>query len=88
MLMQCVIYKTGEVKPARVEAEIKVGGDHLLVPVEAEACNECGEAYYSSEAMRYLERVREDFARKAISPTSIGRVYQVGSSHGSGSTVA
>lgn len=75
--MQCVICKTGEVKPARVEAEIKVGGDHLLVPVEAETCAQCGEAYYSTEALQYLERVREDFVRKAIAPTSIGRVYQV-----------
>jgi len=75
--MQCVICKTGEVKPARVEAELKVGGDRLLVPVEAEACAECGEAYYSTETMRYLERVREDFLRKAIVPAAIGNVYQV-----------
>lgn len=75
--MQCVICKRGEVKPATVEAELKVGGDRLLVPVEAEACSECGEAYYSTETMRYLECVREDFRQKAISPASIGNVYQV-----------
>lgn len=75
--MLCVICKKGEVKPAAVEVEIKVGGDRLLVPVEAEECVECGEAYYSTETMRYLERVREDFMRKAITPPSIGTVYQV-----------
>lgn len=75
--MQCVICKTGEVKPARIEAELKVGSDRLLVPVEAEACIECGEVYYSTETMRYLERVREDFLRKAIAPAAIGNVYQV-----------
>lgn len=75
--MKCVICKTGEVKPSTVQAEIKVGYDHLLVTVEAEACAECGEAYYSSETMRYLERVRDDFSRKAITPPSIGTVYQV-----------
>ena len=75
--MLCVICKRGEVKPATVEAELKVGSDRLLGPVEAEVCIECGEAYYSTEAMQYLERMRENFMRKRITPTSIGNVYQV-----------
>lgn len=75
--MRCVICKQGEVKPARVEAELKVGGDRLLVLVDAEACNECGETYYSTETMRYLDRVSEDFIRKVITATSIGHVYRV-----------
>ena len=75
--MKCVICKAGEVQPATVQAEIKVGCDRLLVPVKAEVCPECGEPYYSAEALRYLERVREDFARKAIAPTSVGKVYEV-----------
>ena len=75
--MTCVICKTGNVQPARVEAEIKIGCDRILVSVEAEACQQCGEPYYSSEALRYLEQVREDFTRKAITPASVGKVYQV-----------
>jgi YgiT-type zinc finger domain-containing protein len=75
--MQCVICKHGEVKPASVDAELKVGGDHLLVRVDAEVCVECGEAYYSVETMRRLERVRQAFERKALTPTSIGQVYRV-----------
>jgi YgiT-type zinc finger domain-containing protein len=76
-MMRCVICKVGEVKPGRVEAEIRLGSDRLLVSVEAEVCNECGEAYYSTETMRYLERVREDFLRKAIAPAAVGSVYHV-----------
>ena len=34
-VMQCAICKRGDVKPAAVEAELKVGGDHLLVLVDA-----------------------------------------------------
>jgi len=75
--MKCVICKTGEVRPARVQAEIKVGCDRLLVPVEAEACQQCGESYYSAEVLRHLERVREDFARKVITPATVGTVYQL-----------
>ena len=75
--MQCVICKRGEVNPAAVEAEVKVGSDHLLVLVDAEVCAECGEAYYSTETMRHIEKVREAFEQKALNLTLIGSVYQV-----------
>lgn len=75
--MKCVICKTGDVKPSSVEAEIKVGCDRLVVPVEAEVCQQCGEAYYSAQVVRHLEKVRDDFARRAIAPPSVGKVYQV-----------
>jgi len=75
--MICVICKRGEVRPATVQAEIKAGLDRLIVSVEGEACVECGETYYSAEAMQYLERVREDFIRKTLAPASVGTVYQV-----------
>jgi len=75
--MKCVICKSGEVRTATVEAEIKVGCDRLLVPIEAELCRECGEAYYSAAVLRQLEDIREDFIRKTIAPTSIGKVHQV-----------
>ena len=75
--MICVICKSGEVRPATVQAEIKAGLDRLIVSVEGEACVECGEAYYSAEAMRYLEGVREDFIKKTLAPASVGTVYQV-----------
>jgi YgiT-type zinc finger domain-containing protein len=75
--MTCVICKRGEVRAKKVEAEIKIGNDHLLVTVDAEACTQCGEAYYSADIMRRLEQVREDFVRKAITPPAVGRVYQL-----------
>ena len=75
--MTCVICKRGEVRAKKVEAEIKIGNDHLLVTVDAEACSQCGEAYYSADIMRRLEQVREDFVRKAITPPAVGRVYQL-----------
>jgi YgiT-type zinc finger domain-containing protein len=76
--MKCVICKTGEIHTSvEHRAEVKVGADRLLVLVEAEVCDECGEVYYSADAVRQLEKVREDFSRQAIAPPSIGRVYQV-----------
>ena len=75
--MKCVICKHGDVQPATVHAEIKVGWDRLVVQVEAEACRECGEAYYPPEVLRHLERLREDFARKAIAPATVGTVFRL-----------
>ena len=67
----------GDVRPGQVEAEIKVGSDRLIVTLWADRCSECGEVYYSAEDLRKIERLREDFARKIISPSSVGRVYRI-----------
>jgi YgiT-type zinc finger domain-containing protein len=75
--MKCVICKTGEVTKSPVQVEVKVGYDHLLTTVEAESCVECGEAYYSGETLRQLDRLRDEFARKEIAPRSVGTVYQI-----------
>ncbi len=74
--MKCVICKAGDVQPGRVEAEVKVGSDRLIVSLWTERCSECGEAYYSAEDLRKLEGLRGDFARNAISPDCVGRVYR------------
>jgi len=75
--MKCVICKSGEVAQGPVQAEIKVGYDHLMVTVQAETCAECGEAYYSAETLRYFDRLRDEFTRKEIVPLSVGTVYQI-----------
>ena len=75
--MHCVICKSGTVKPGTVQAELRIGTDHLMVLVEAEVCDECGEAYYSTETMRHLEQVRENFLSKVIAPPSVGEVCQI-----------
>jgi len=76
--MKCAICKTGEVQAsAEHRAEVKVGTDRLLVRIEAEACDQCSETYYSADTLRQLEQVREDFSRRVIAPPSIGKVYQV-----------
>ena len=48
-----------------------------MVPVEAEVYDECGEAYYTTKAMRHLEQVHENFLRKVIGPPSVGHVCQI-----------
>ena len=75
--MNCVICKAGEIKQASVQAEMNVDRNRLLVTVQAAACIECGEPYYSVDALRYLERLREAFVRKGIAPRVVGNVYEM-----------
>jgi hypothetical protein len=49
--MKCVICKGGDVEETVVQAEIKVGCDRLLGIVNAEACIECREPYYSADTL-------------------------------------
>ena len=75
--MKCVICKEGEIEEASVQAEMKVESNRSLVTVESDACIECGEPYYSADALRYLERLREAFVRKEIAPRVVGNVYEM-----------
>ncbi len=75
--MKCVICRRGTVEAATVEAEVKVGDDRILVRLEAERCQQCGEAYYSGADLRRLEAVRKRFGRKGDVAESVGRVYRL-----------
>ncbi len=75
--MKCVICKVGEIKPSSIQTEIKVDRDRLLVTVQADACVDCGEPYYSADTMRYLENVRHGFVRKEFVPRLVGKVYEM-----------
>ena len=75
--MHCVICKRGTVKSGTVQGVLRVETDLLMVPVEAAVCDECGETYYSTEAMRHLEEMRENLLRKLIARPSVGHVYQI-----------
>ena len=75
--MKCVICKAGEIKQASVQAEIKVDRNRLLLAVQADACTECCEPYYSADMLKYLERVRDGFTRKEIVARPVGNVYEM-----------
>jgi YgiT-type zinc finger domain-containing protein len=59
--MQCVICKTGNTKKDKTIYSIVKNGKVIVVKdVEAEICNNCGEAYFSAETSKYLtQKVKE-----------------------------
>ena len=57
---------TGKVTQAPVQAEITVGYGHLMVIVRAEACAECGEAYYAEETCDTWSASRRSLHEKRL----------------------
>jgi len=59
--MQCVICKTGNTEKRKTVYSV-VKNDRVIVvkDVDAEVCNNCGEAYFSTETSKYItQKVNE-----------------------------
>ena len=46
--MKCVLCG-GEVAKKKIEEEVRLNGDHVMVEVEVEVCQNCHEKYYSAQ---------------------------------------
>ena len=59
--MQCVICKTGNTKKTKtIYSVVKNGRVIVVKDVDAEVCDNCGEAYFSAETSKYLtQKVNE-----------------------------
>ena len=58
MLTKCALCG-GDVKPRKVEKVIRVGNDVVIVSVDAEVCQQCGEAYYTPKTVEKLQEMRK-----------------------------
>ena len=74
--MKCVVC-SGDVRPAKVTEDLDVGPDHVLVEVEAEVCERCGERYYTEETLDHLMDLRDRMRGGDLSVTEIGKVYRL-----------
>lgn len=59
--MECVICKTGMTGPGKAMYSIEKNGRVIVIKnVDADICNNCGEAYFSIETSKWLsEKVKE-----------------------------
>ncbi len=73
--MKCVLCG-GDLKKKKVEEEIKLGKDHVMVEVEAEVYVNCNERYYDEGVIEYLREVRNDLKGKKLKKKKIGLVYK------------
>lgn len=74
--MKCIVCKSSDIEKRKVDEEVKVETDILLVPIEVLVCRNCGERYYDRNTMQRLERIRAKLKQKDLEVESIGRVLR------------
>lgn len=63
--MKCVICKTGTTHKGKTTTTIEKNGSVLVFKeVEAEICDNCGEAYFSIDTTKKLQELAEDAVKK------------------------
>jgi len=63
MLTKCALCG-GEVKSEKVEKVIRVENDVVIVSIDAEVCQRCGEAYYTPKTVEKLQEMRKEMLQK------------------------
>jgi len=74
--MKCVICKSSDIQKRPVEEEVKQANDIVLIPMEVMVCQQCGERYYDTKAMRKLEEMRTRLRKKDLTVEDVGRVLR------------
>lgn len=77
--MKCVLCG-GKTKKQIVQEEITFQSKgrihHILVSVEAEVCQNCGEKYFKSGTIDYLNKIKEKFKKNTAQFEPVGKVYK------------
>jgi YgiT-type zinc finger domain-containing protein len=74
--MKCVICKSSQIEMEKVEEEIRLGSNILLVPMEVLVCLSCGERYYDKKAMKKIEETRSRLKRHDLEVEEVGKVLK------------
>jgi hypothetical protein len=72
-LMHYVICKRGRVRLRTVQAELRIGTDRLMVPVEAEVCDECGRLITQPRRCSISNKCVKTFSAKSSLRPRLGR---------------
>ena len=61
--MTCIFCK-GNLSRKKVQEEVQVDNDHIVVEVETEVCDNCHERYFPEGTVDYLQRLRRELKTK------------------------
>jgi len=78
--MKCVICHSPDIEQKTVLEEIWINDDLVLVPLEVLVCAQCGERYYSRQAMRKLEEIEDSLRHRRLALEPTGRVLRIAAS--------
>jgi YgiT-type zinc finger domain-containing protein len=74
--MKCVICKGSEIESRKVDEQIKVGEDIVLVQMDILVCANCGERYYDRPTMKKIEGIRLRLRKRELTAKQIGKVFR------------
>ncbi len=70
------IYCKGNLRSKKVEEEIKVGKDHVLVQITAEICEHCHERYFSDSALGKMLELKQKLKKDKKHFKAVGKVFR------------
>jgi YgiT-type zinc finger domain-containing protein len=60
----------------KVDEDIRVGRDIILVSMEVLVCNSCGERYYDRATMKKIEEYRTNLKNTNLNMEEVGKVFR------------
>ncbi len=74
--MKCVVCRSPDIELKVVDEEIWIDDDVVLIPLEVLMCANCGERYYSRQAMHELVEAEENLRQQRLRLETAGRVLR------------
>jgi YgiT-type zinc finger domain-containing protein len=72
--MKCLICHSEDIQVKAVFEEFAQGDDVLRISFSVPVCLSCGERYYDRQAMRRIERIREQLRTRTLELREAGRI--------------
>ena len=76
--MKCIICHGQHFENNLVHEELRIENDIILVPIEANVCQTCGERYFTRQAMKQVELIEQQIARHERPLKEVGKVLVAG----------
>ena len=74
--MKCIVCKSTDIEKKKVDEDIRVGRDIILVSMEVLVCNSCGERYYDRATMKKIEEYRTKLKNTSLNMEEVGKVFR------------
>ena len=75
--MKCTICRSDQILKAKVQEEIPIGRDIVLVAIEIPVCQSCGERFYDRQTLRRLEQLEDDLVARKQPVREVGKVLEL-----------
>ena len=75
--MNCVICNSNNLVRKKVDEEIKINNDVIIINLPIITCLDCGERYYTKEDIHLIERTKEKLKTNILKKREVGKVFEI-----------